>query len=91
MLDRVTTMYSNERDGYLLRGRLLYYLQRYEEAMKDCEYLLQEDAGNRDVQCLILECKIARSQIEEALTQTETNESKRTSSFIFVTLRISPC
>ncbi|OMC95088.1 J domain-containing protein [Paenibacillus sp. FSL R5-0636] len=76
-LDRVTTMWPNERDGYLLRGRLLYYLQRYEEAMKDCECLLQEDAGNRDVQCLILECKIACSQIEEALTQTETNEPKK--------------
>ncbi|MEC0129739.1 MULTISPECIES: J domain-containing protein [Paenibacillus] len=76
-LNQVTTMWPNERDGYLLRGRLLYYLQRYEEAMKDCEYLLQEDAGNRDVQCLILECKIARSQTEEALTQTETNEPKK--------------
>lgn len=70
-LNRVITMCPNEMDAYLLRGRLLYYLQRFEEAMNDCEFLLQDHSGNKDVQCLTLECNIAMNQMEAALIQVD--------------------
>jgi len=70
-LNRVITMWPSEIDGYLLRGRLLYHLQRYEEAISDCEFLMHEHADNKDVQCLLLECRIALSQFVAARTQSE--------------------